>query len=59
VAQAALIPHVLTLQADLEGAPWPLEPAQFDGVVVTNVRRPNPDRFVQRICARKPVKMPG
>jgi SAM-dependent methyltransferase len=120
LAQAALIPHVLTLQADLEGAPWPLEPAQFDGVVVTNylwralfphvlgaikpggiliyetfalgqetigrpkrpeflldrgellrvcadlhvlgyedVRRPNPDRFVQRICARKPVKMPG
>ena len=121
VAQAALIPGVHTLQADLENAAWPTAlNALFDVVVVTNylwralfphllaalkpgglfiyetfargqetIGRPSrpefllergellrvcaglhvlayedlrlsgPDRFVQRICARQPVKMSG
>lgn len=40
LAQAAQIPNVRTLQADLENSPWPAElapqTAQFDLVVVTN-----------------------
>jgi SAM-dependent methyltransferase len=37
---------VRTVQADLEGAPWPLEGAVFDGVVVTNyLHRPLFDRL--------------
>lgn len=124
LAQAAQIPTVRTLHADLENSPWPAalatQTAQFDVVLVTNylwralfpqmlsmlkpggffiyetfargqetigrpsraeflldrgellrvcaglhvlayedVRLPHPDRFVQRICARQPVKMTG
>lgn len=36
LAALATVPSVRTVQADLEGAPWPLGGAAFDGVVVTN-----------------------
>lgn len=35
-ALAGLRPIARTLQADLEGAPWPLDGEQFDAIVVTN-----------------------
>jgi SAM-dependent methyltransferase len=34
--QAAAGPGITTLQADLEGAPWPFEAGRFAGIVVTN-----------------------
>ena len=33
---AARAPAVETLQADLEGGPWPFDGRRFDGIVVTN-----------------------
>ena len=35
LATLAGVPGVTTREADLEGAPWPLTGAQFDGIVVT------------------------
>lgn len=32
----ALLPAVVTRQADLEGEPWPYSVGEFDGIVVTN-----------------------
>jgi SAM-dependent methyltransferase len=36
LAALAGIPGVRTVQADLEGAPWPFDAGAFDGVVVAN-----------------------
>lgn len=36
LASLARVPGVRTVQADLEGAPWPFGPGIFDGVVVAN-----------------------
>jgi len=36
VSALALLPGVVTRQADLEGEPWPYSVGAFDGIVVTN-----------------------
>lgn len=36
VSALALLPGVVTRQADLEGGPWPYSVGAFDGIVVTN-----------------------
>jgi SAM-dependent methyltransferase len=51
VSNLAPAPGLEILQADLEGAPWPLGERRFDGIVVTNyLHRPLLPRLVAAVA---------